>query len=86
MLSRVTNDTGQLQTAIITISNDLIRQPVTFLGALSALVCMALPLALRMALFCFVLSSHPDLRLSHPPGQEILMKKKPWACKSGREA
>ena len=30
LLSRVTNDTGQLQTAILTISNDLIRQPVTF--------------------------------------------------------
>jgi ATP-binding cassette, subfamily B, bacterial MsbA len=42
LLSRVTNDTGQLQTAIITISNDLIRQPVTFLGALSALIVMAL--------------------------------------------
>ncbi len=42
LLSRVTSDTAQLQGAILTVSNDLIRQPITFLGALSALFVMAI--------------------------------------------
>ena len=42
LLSRVSSDTGQLQSAVLTISNDSIKQPVTFLGALSALFLIAL--------------------------------------------
>lgn len=42
LLSRVTGDTAQLQTAILSVSNDLIRQPVTFLGAIIALIVMAI--------------------------------------------
>ncbi len=41
LLSRVTGDTLQLQTAILSVSNDLIRQPITFIGAITALVVMA---------------------------------------------
>ena len=74
LLSRVTNDTGQLQTAIITIGNDLIRQPVTFLGALSALVCMALQReGMAFILLCLVvipICVFPIRRVG-----EILMKK-----------
>ena len=42
LLSRVSSDTGQLQSAVLTISNDSIKQPVTFLGAISALFLIAL--------------------------------------------
>ncbi|MBG28618.1 MAG: ABC transporter [Opitutae bacterium] len=42
LLSRVMTDAWQLQQAILNISNDLIKQPVTFFGALAALVYMAL--------------------------------------------
>jgi len=42
LLSRVTGDTAQLQTAVLSVSNDLIRQPITFLGAISALAVMAI--------------------------------------------
>jgi ATP-binding cassette, subfamily B, bacterial MsbA len=74
LLSRVTNDTGQLQTAIITISNDLIRQPVTFLGAISALVYMALQReGMAFVLLCLVvipICVFPIRRVG-----EILMKK-----------
>jgi subfamily B ATP-binding cassette protein MsbA len=74
LLSRVTNDTGQLQAAIITISNDLIRQPVTFLGAISALVCMALQReGMAFVLLCLVvipICVFPIRRVG-----EILMKK-----------
>ena len=42
LLSRVNSDTSQIQIAVLHVSNDLIKQPVTFLGALSALVVMAL--------------------------------------------
>ena len=41
LLSRVMGDTGQLQTAVLSVSNDLIKQPVTFIGAISALCVMA---------------------------------------------
>ena len=41
LLSRMISDTGQLQTAILQVSNDLIKQPITFIGAISALVVMA---------------------------------------------
>ncbi|MFP6900952.1 MAG: ABC transporter ATP-binding protein, partial [Opitutales bacterium] len=42
LLSRVMVDTEQLQYAILQISNDLIRQPVTFIGAIAVLIHMAL--------------------------------------------
>jgi len=55
LLSRVTGDTAQLQTAILTVSNDLIRQPVTFIGAISALVVMALQRdGMAFVLLCLV--------------------------------
>lgn len=42
LLSRVSNDTGQLQNAVLSISNDLVRQPITFIGAITALILIAL--------------------------------------------
>ncbi len=42
LLSRVTGDTAQLQNAILSVSNDLIRQPITFAGAIIALCVMAI--------------------------------------------
>ena len=42
LLSRVTSDTAQLQTALLGVSNDLVKQPVTFIGAIVALVVMAI--------------------------------------------
>ncbi len=42
LLSRVSNDTGQLQNAVLSISNDLVRQPITFIGAVAALGLIAL--------------------------------------------
>ena len=41
LLSRVISDTGQLQSAILAVSNDLIKQPITFIGAICALCVMA---------------------------------------------
>lgn len=41
LLSRIVSDTGQLQAGILQVSNDLIKQPVTFIGAISALIVMA---------------------------------------------
>ncbi|OUU40907.1 MAG: hypothetical protein CBC16_05540 [Verrucomicrobia bacterium TMED56] len=41
LLSRVTSDTAQLQSALLGVSNDLVRQPITFIGALVALGVMA---------------------------------------------
>ncbi len=74
LLSRVTNDTGQLQTAILSISNDLIRQPVTFLGAISALIYMAIQReGMAFVLLCLVvipICIFPIRRIG-----EILMKK-----------
>jgi subfamily B ATP-binding cassette protein MsbA len=55
LLSRVTGDTAQLQTAILTVSNDLIKQPITFIGAISALVVMALQRdGMAFVLLCLV--------------------------------
>ena len=34
LLSRITADTAQLQAALLGVSNDLVRQPVTFIGAI----------------------------------------------------
>ena len=42
LLSRITNDTAQLQASVLQISNDLVRQPITFIGAISYLVLKAL--------------------------------------------
>ena len=74
LLSRVTNDTLQLQTAILTISNDVVRQPVTFLGALSALVYMAVQReGMAFVLLCLVvipICIFPIRRVG-----EVLMKK-----------
>ena len=41
LLSRVVSDTAQLQAGILQVSNDLIKQPITFIGAISALIVMA---------------------------------------------
>jgi len=41
LFSRVTSDTSQLQTAVLSVSNDLVRQPITFIGAITALPVMA---------------------------------------------
>ena len=41
LLSRVVSDTAQLQVGILQVSNDLIKQPITFIGAISALIVMA---------------------------------------------
>ncbi|MBT3569139.1 MAG: ABC transporter ATP-binding protein [Opitutae bacterium] len=42
LLSRVMADTTQLQTTVLQVGNDIIKQPVTFVGAMTALVVMAL--------------------------------------------
>ena len=42
LLSRITGDTAQLQSAVLSVSNDLIRQPITFIGAITALIVMAI--------------------------------------------
>ncbi|MEC8043315.1 MAG: ABC transporter ATP-binding protein [Verrucomicrobiota bacterium] len=42
LLSRITNDTTQLQESLLRISNDLIKQPITFVGAISYLVWKAM--------------------------------------------
>ena len=42
LLSRIVSDTGQLQAGILQVSNDLIKQPITFIGAISALIVMAI--------------------------------------------
>lgn len=55
LLSRVTLDTAQLQTAVLSVSNDLIRQPITFLGAITALVVMAIQReGMAFVLLCLV--------------------------------
>ena len=54
LLSRVSNDTGQLQNAVLSISNDLVRQPITFVGAVAALVLIALQNEGHV--FCFTVS------------------------------
>lgn len=55
LLSRISSDTGQIQTTLLSVSNDLIRQPVTFVGALSALVVMALQReGMAFVLLCLV--------------------------------
>ena len=41
LVSRVISDTSQLQVAILQVSNDLIKQPITFVGAIIALIVMA---------------------------------------------
>ena len=41
LLSRMISDTAQLQSAILQVSNDLIKQPITFIGAITALIVMA---------------------------------------------
>lgn len=42
LLARVINDTGQLQGVITNVANDLIKQPLTLLGALAAVVYLSL--------------------------------------------
>ena len=42
LVSRVVVDTTQLQNGIIFVANDLIKQPVTFLGAIGALIFLSL--------------------------------------------
>ena len=41
LLSRVISDTSALQAAVLQVSNDLIKQPITFIGAIAALIVMA---------------------------------------------
>ncbi len=42
LLSRTMSDTNQVQTAVVGVSNDLIKQPVTFLGALGSLIYLSI--------------------------------------------
>ena len=42
LVSRVVVDTTQLQNGIVFVANDLIKQPVTFLGAIGALIFLSL--------------------------------------------
>jgi subfamily B ATP-binding cassette protein MsbA len=49
------SDTAQLQTAILQVSNDLIKQPITFIGAIAALVVMAVQRdGMAFVLLCLV--------------------------------
>ena len=74
LLSRITSDTAQLQTALLGISNDLVRQPVTFIGALVALTVMAIQReGMSFILLCLVVIPvcvFPIRRVG-----ELLMKK-----------
>ena len=55
LLSRVISDTGQLQVAVIQVSNDLIKQPLTFIGAITALIVMAIQReGMAFVLLCLV--------------------------------
>jgi subfamily B ATP-binding cassette protein MsbA len=55
LLSRVTGDTAQLQSAVLSVSNDLIRQPITFIGAITALLVMAIQReGMTFVLLCLV--------------------------------
>ena len=55
LLSRITGDTAQLQTAVLSVSNDLIRQPITFIGAITALTVMAIQReGMAFVLLCLV--------------------------------
>ena len=55
LLSRTTSDTAQLQSAVLSISNDLIRQPITFIGAVAALIVMAVQReGMSFVLFCLL--------------------------------
>lgn len=42
LLARVINDTGQLQSTVTNVANDLIKQPLTFLGAVAAVFYLSL--------------------------------------------
>ncbi|TVQ98921.1 MAG: ABC transporter ATP-binding protein [Desulfovibrionales bacterium] len=42
LLARVVNDTGQLQGVVTNVANDLIKQPLTFVGALGAVVYLSM--------------------------------------------
>ena len=42
LLSRVMGDTAQLQAIVLQVGNEIVKQPLTFIGAMSALVVMAL--------------------------------------------
>ena len=56
LLSRVMNDTGELQTAVLQVGNDIVKQPITFLGAIGSLIYMALKNeSLAFVLICLVL-------------------------------
>ncbi len=42
LLARVVNDTGQLQGVVTNVANDLIKQPLTFVGALGAVIYLSM--------------------------------------------
>lgn len=42
LLARVVNDTGQLQAVVTNVANDLIKQPLTFLGAIGAVIYLSM--------------------------------------------
>lgn len=42
LLARVINDTGQLQAVVTNVANDLIKQPLTFVGAVGAVIYLAM--------------------------------------------
>ena len=74
ILSRVTSDTAQLQAALLGVSNDLVKQPITFIGAIVALVVMAVQReGMSFMLLCLVVIPvciFPIRRVG-----ELLMKK-----------
>ena len=57
LVSRVISDTSQLQVTILQVSNDLIKQPITFIGAITALVVMAVQReGMAFVLLCLAVS------------------------------
>ena len=64
LLSRVTADTAQLQSAVLSVSNDLIRQPITFIGAITALAVMAFQRE-GMAFVLLLPRGHSSVCISH---------------------
>ena len=67
LLSRITSDTAQLQAALLGVSNDLIKQPITFIGAIVALVVMAVQReGMSFMLLCLLVI--PVCVFPHPQG------------------
>lgn len=84
LMSRVLGDTAQLQSALITVVNDLIKQPATLLGAAAALVYLALQQR-EIAFILIVLVSVPACILPiRFLGRRVLTKARKVQAEAGQ--